>query len=264
LDKSLLQRTIDERGEPRFSMLVTIQQFALDRLRRMGEEAGVRDWHLAYFLDLAEQADQQIHGPDQVEWLDRLEKELDNFRAALDWCVAERYAEAALRLLGALGWPWILQGQDGEIRSWFDKIRALPEIGAHPVLCGRLLNHLGRASWLAGDFREARSVLAESRAIWLKLGVDGEQGLAQAWVFLGMVARSSEGDHQTAQSLFEQSLELYQKHGDQWGTAFASFNLGINADHRNDDAAAFVLLEQSLDLFPSVGRCGAWLAHPSS
>ena len=88
LDKSLLQRTIDPQGEPRFNMLVTIQQFAWERLREWGEETTTRDMHLGYFLDLAERADQQIHGPDQVEWINRLEMDHENFRSALEWCVS--------------------------------------------------------------------------------------------------------------------------------------------------------------------------------
>ena len=256
LDKSLLQRTFDARGEPRFNMLVTIQQFALDRLRRMDGEADVRDWHLAYFLDLAEEADKEMHGPRQVEWVDRLESEHDNFRAALERCVSNQNTETALRLLGALSWLWFVRDHFSEIRSWFDKIRALPQITAHPALYARLLNHVGHQSWLSGDFREARSVLNESQAIWLKLGVDGERGLAEALAYLGMVAYSSEGDHNTAQSLFAQSLEHYQKHGDQWGMAFVMFNLGIVAGERNDDASALSLLEQSLDLFRQLGD--AW------
>lgn len=254
LDKSLLQRTLDERGEPRFDMLVTIQQSALERLRSMGEESEVRNWHLAYFLDLAEQADKEIHRPDQVEWIDRVESEHDNLRAALDWCVSEQNTQAALRLLGALSWLWFVRDHFSEIRSWFDKIRTLPEITAHPALYARLLNHIGHQSWLLGDFREARSVLNESQAIWLKLGVDGERGLAEALDFLGMVARSSEGDNNTAQSLFEQSLELYQKHGDQWGMAFVLFNLGLVAgEWHDDDALALSLFKQSLELFRQLG-----------
>ncbi|HLO17375.1 MAG TPA: hypothetical protein VK206_21255, partial [Anaerolineales bacterium] len=73
LDKSLLQRSSGSHGEVRFMMLVTIQQFALNCLRQMGEEEQVRDWHLAYFLDFAEQADKQIHGPDQLKWIDGVE-----------------------------------------------------------------------------------------------------------------------------------------------------------------------------------------------
>ena len=253
LDKSLLQRAYDTQGELRFNMLVTIQHFALDRLPSMGEKSDVRNWHLVYFLDLAEQADKEIHGPNQLAWMDRLEKDHDNFRVALEWCVSNKKTELALRLLGALSWLWHVQGQDSELRSWFNKIRTLPEISAHPARYARLLNQIGQSNWLSGDFLYARSILEESQAIWLKLGVEGESGLAETLDYLGMVARAREGDNKTAQSFFKRSFELYQKHGDQWGMAFVSFNLGIVASERNDDVLALSLLEQSLDLFRQLG-----------
>ncbi len=252
-DKSLLQRTFDEHGEPRFNMLVTIQQFAQERLCGMGEEAEARAWHLAYFLDLAEQANREIHGPDQVKWIDRIETEYDNYRAALEWCISNQKAEAALRLLGALAWVWLAQDRYGEPRSWFDKIRSWPEISAYPELYACLLNWVGHATFLLGDYPYSRSVLEESRRIWLKLGVDGERGLAEDLNWLGMVALFSEGDFETAQSFFEQSYELCQKCGDQWGMAFVLLTIGKIASERNDDASALALYEQSLDLFQQLG-----------
>ena len=244
LDKSLLQRTFD--SETRFTMLVTIQQFALNCLRSTGEESEVRNWHLAYFLELAEQADKEIHGPDQVEWMDRLEKEIDNFRAALEWCVSSQKTESALRLLIALDWSWRVRGHHSEARSWFEQIHALPEITAYPALYARLLNHSGLRNWLSGEIREAQSVLSKSQSIWIKLGVDGEQGLAEALRLMGLVALSSEGDYTTAQAFFEKSLTLYQKHGDQRGMALVMYQ-------RNDESLALSLSEQSLDLLHQLG-----------
>jgi non-specific serine/threonine protein kinase len=198
LDKSLLQRTFD--SEARFTMLMTIQQFALNCLRSTGEESEVRNWHLDYFLHLAEGADKEIHGPDQVEWMDRLEKEIDNFRAAFDWCVSEKKTESAMRLFNALGWCWRVRDHHSEARRWFEQINTLPEITAYPALYARLLNHSGLRNWLAGEIREAQSVLSKSQSIWIKLGVDGEQGLAEALRLMGLVAFSSEGDYTTAWS----------------------------------------------------------------
>jgi predicted ATPase len=100
-DKCLVQRTDGLHDEPRFRLLVVIREFALERLRARNEEAALRDRHAAYFLDFAEQADREIHGPQQVDWLDRLELEHDNCYAALEWCMSRR-TETALRLMGAL------------------------------------------------------------------------------------------------------------------------------------------------------------------
>jgi len=253
LDKSLLQRTLDDHGEPRFTMLVTIQQFALDRLRHMDEEAEVRHWHLAYFLELAERADKDIHGPDQVEWLDRLEDEHDNYRAALDWCVSNKITELALRLLGALGWAWLVRAHHVEAHGWFDKIRSLPEIINYPELYAKILNQIGIQGWFLGDYQNAQSVLEESQEIWLKLGAKGEQGLAEALNYLGMVVLWGNQDNDRAQSHFEHSFKLYQKLVDQRGMAFTMLNSGKVAADRNENAPALPWYEQSLDLFREAG-----------
>jgi predicted ATPase/DNA-binding XRE family transcriptional regulator len=253
LDKSLLQRTLNERGEPRFSMLVTIQQFALNHLRERSEETEVRNWHQAYFLDLAEQADKEIHGPIQVEWMDRLEVEHDNLRAALDWGISTQQTELSLRLFNALCWPWLVRTHFSEIRSWFEKVRSLPNISAYPALYARLLNFIGRMNWLLGHDREAQFFLNESQAIWLKLGPTGERGLAEALTFLGMVALSGKEGLNAAQSFFERSLELYERHADQWGIAFDLFHLGRLAIGQNKDTSAFALLEKSMTLFEQLG-----------
>lgn len=253
LDKSLLQSTNEVADELRFSMLVTIQQFAANRLHDFGEEDVSRERHLAYFLDLAEQADREIHGPDQVIWLKRLKAEHENFRAALEWCVSKRKTEAALRLLCALAWPWWLRGHSVEVRIWFDKLRGMPEITRYRALYARMLNHLGQQNWVLGNFSYARSVLEESRSIWSKLGVEGEQGLAESLNYLGMVAQSGEVDRQKAHYFFELSLELCQKSGNLRGKAAAMFNLGRIAIGMNQDASALSWYEQSLEIYRQLG-----------
>ena len=253
LDKSLLQRIPDARGEMRFTMLVTIQQFARDQVSHRNAEAEIRNWHLAYFIDLAEQADRETHGPDQVEWLDGLEREHDNFRAALAWCVSNQWTEAALRLFGALGWAWFVQSHHVETYGWFKKVRSLPGIMSHPQLFARILNQIGIQGWLIGDYQDARSVLEESRKIWLKLGRIGENGLAESLNYLGMVLFWDDHDIDRAQSLFEQSFDLYQKHADQRGLAFTMLNRGKAEDDQDNHSSALSLFEQSLDLFRQLG-----------
>jgi tetratricopeptide (TPR) repeat protein len=105
-----------------------------------------------------------------------------------------------------------------------------------------------------GDFSQARSVLDESLAIWLKLDVEGELGLAEALIFKGLVAQSGDGNYDTAQSCYERSLELCQNWKDLRGQAMAMFNLGRVADFRHQEAMAFSWFERSLDLFNQVGE----------
>ncbi len=252
-DKSLLQRTLDTRGETRFNMLVTIQQFALERLRNTGNETGARDEHLAYFLDLAEKGDKEMRGPSQSEWADRLESEHDNFRIALEWGVSSQKAESALRLLCALGWPWEVRGHYTEARSWLDKIRALPGIGNYPAIYARTLNHIGRYHWIQNNFHEAHSLLEESQRISLKLGAQGEPSLAEALNWLGLVVLFGDEDRNKAKSIFEHSLGLNQNWENERGIALSTFHLGILESELNHDDMAFSLLEQSLGMFRKFG-----------
>jgi len=253
LDKSLIQRIPDEHGGIRYDMLVTIQQYALNCLRSMGDESAARDAHLAYFLDFAERAEKELHGADQVEWTDHLESERDNFHAALEWCVTNQKAEAALRLLSALCWSWDVRSHYSEMHNWFDRIRALPRVNDHPAMYAKVLNHAAQHKWMLGDFRDAQSLLEESRIIWLKLGVNGEQGLAKTLDWLGMVARWSMGDNNTAQPLFEQGFNLYQRHGNRSGMAESMFHLAIVEFDRNNIDLALSLFEKSMDLFRGLG-----------
>jgi len=240
-------------GSLRYRRLETIRKFAREKLFETAEVAPRQDRHLTYFLDLAEQADKEIHGPNQSEWMDRLEKEIDNFRFALAWCVSEQKTESALRLLGALSWTWGWRGHFSETCSWFDKIRALPEVSVYPGLYARILNYMGRENWLSGDFRQARSVLEESQAIWLKLGTNGERGLAEALECLGNVALFHEADIKAARSSFEQCFELYQRHGDQRGMTWAVLDLGSLAFVEGHYGRAEAQFMQGLAIFQELG-----------
>jgi predicted ATPase/DNA-binding CsgD family transcriptional regulator len=252
IDKSLVQ-VQEQSGAARHGMLETIKQYAYERLIASDELDWVQARQMDFFLNVAEQANREIHGPQQIEWIDRLEADHDNYRVALSWCMSTQQTEAALRLLGALAWSWQLRGYYSEVRTWFNKVRALPEVTDYPTAYAKMLNNVAYQGWKLGDYRNARSFLEESRAIWLTLGAEGECGLAEALSWLGMVARWDKLDNQTALSFVEQGVALYRKCGDRWGLAVGLFHLGIAARDQHDYAVALSWFEQSLAMFRQLG-----------
>jgi non-specific serine/threonine protein kinase len=118
VDKSLVQ--VDGRdGVARYRLLETLREYGAERLDEAKEAVALRGRHLAWCVALAERAEAAPAGPEQAAWLGRIERELDNLRAALDWCVRSGTPRAAggLRVAAALGRCWSPQGQHGaEVR----------------------------------------------------------------------------------------------------------------------------------------------------
>ncbi|HSH78927.1 MAG TPA: adenylate/guanylate cyclase domain-containing protein, partial [Herpetosiphonaceae bacterium] len=128
--KSLL-REAAAADEPRLGMLETIREYALERLDQGGEADETRRRHAAYFLQVAEEAEPQLAGRQQIAWLNRLELEHDNLRAALRWAIDCGDAATALRLVGSLSRFWHDRGYAGEGRQWLAQALALPGATAH-------------------------------------------------------------------------------------------------------------------------------------
>lgn len=252
-DKSLLSKTITNRGETRFNQLEMIHDFARDRLRARNEETALRDRHLAYFLNLAERADKAMRGPDQIVWGARIEAEYDNLRAALEWSVATGQTETALRLLGALGWPWEVSGHYREARRWLDRIRALPAVSDYPECYAHALNHIARYCLMQDTAAEARMLLEESRTLALQLGAAGEPILAATLNWLGLTILFDDHDAHTAKALFERCLELHQKCDDPIGATLSTFHLGIVEMDLSDYGAARAHFADSLARFKQFG-----------
>lgn len=251
LDKSLIQRLPNANGENRFDMLMMIRQFALERLRSSGREAEVRDRHLMYFLNLAEQADQEIRGPDQFEWMERIEHDHANFQIALEWSISNQKTELALRLLNALGWTWWIRGHYSESREWFNRIRSLPGLTDHPAHFAKLLNRMGYQSWEIAQDHDVLALLEESQALWESLGEEGETGLANCLNWMGVaVFDSGVAGAKKATELIERSLSLYQKYDDILGCAQAMLNIAY-VNRLKDNTLEWY--EKSLELFKQVG-----------
>ncbi len=121
-------------------MLSTIREYALERLEQSGELEAVRRWHAEYFLRLAEQVEPELAGPHQAAWLARLDRDIDNLRAALGWSLEHNQIEMGLRLASALGLFWYTRSHWNEGRGWFEALLAQSEGVSHASRAKALLS----------------------------------------------------------------------------------------------------------------------------
>jgi predicted ATPase len=189
VDKSLLRRMESSDSEPRFVMLETVREYVLERLEASGETDLLRQWHAGYFVALTEAAEPHIIGTDQAAWLNRLEAEHDNLRAALEWLLKHREVEAGLRLAGVLWIFWNVRGYRSEGRRWLEEALERSE-GATTAMRAKALNGAGGLAYSQGDYAQATALYEQSLALWQELG--DLQGRAR--VFNNLVVNHSDYD----------------------------------------------------------------------
>ena len=231
VDASLLWQESTLGTEPRYFMLETVREFGLEALAHQGELAFVRDRHASCFLALAEEAEPNLRGPEQVAWLDRLDLELPNLRAALSWLHESGSLDRGLRLAAALWTFWVVRDRVPEGRRWLDVLLALsapelperlPAMIALGDMCERQGDYAGATRWTEEALELAR--LREDRgAEAAALRGLGNISIARFEVALLVRGNSLEADEEYARArvLLEQSLSLAVELGDEWAVAKA-------------------------------------------
>src|SRR5215212_5239081 len=201
----------DAAAHPRFAMLQTIHEFATEQLVASGELAQVQENHAAWFLDLAIEAEPHLSGPSAVSWLDRLESEHDNLRAALDWLRSQGEGERAATLAAALWRAWWLRGNVAEGR---DQLEAALAVDGSTTSAARAaaLDGAGLLAETQGDYDRAEALHREALTLSRERG--DTTGVARALGNLGVVA-FDRGDDDQATTFLEESLALAREIGDQ-------------------------------------------------
>ncbi len=250
VDKSLVQ--VERRGgETRYRLLETIRQYGRERLEEASQAQGVRSRHRDWYLALAERAEPELWGAEVRLWLDRLDLEHDNLRAALDWSMATD-AESGQRLAGSLFLFWERRGYLTEGRSWLRGMLARSAVpaGARPAARAKALLGAGYLARDQGDIAAARSWFDESLAIFQEVG--DKWGIGSALRGLGLLAQS-EGNCSEARALFEETVSLFRETGHTMDIGWTLRNLGILAQIEGDYARANAFFEESLPILRQLG-----------
>jgi predicted ATPase/DNA-binding CsgD family transcriptional regulator len=273
IGKSLLYRTEQEGNEPRLLMLETIREYGLEALAASGEMDVTQHAHAQYYLALAEEAESKLVSAEQLAWLDRLEREHTNLRAAMRWLLEQAGhagtggveqsigdgKEMALRLAGALWFFWPIRGHFSEGRIFLEYALAAGEGVATTVRAKALYGAMALA-FLQGDYSHAEVCGEESLKLHRELAVQYPQeatfklGLAAMLHGLGYLALLK-GDYATVHALCEESLPLLKQVGDRWRIPEALLLLAHACDGRGDYAGARAMCEESLVLSREIGEC---------
>lgn len=249
-DKSLLRRESAPNREPRFTMLETIREYARECLAQSGEEETLLQQYAHYFLTLAEQAEPELRGLKQLEWLDHLEVEHGNLRAALGSALDRGDAEVVGRLAGALGRFWYIHGHPSEGRRWLELAMTMrPELPTR--LRANVLHAVGMLARHQGDNTQAVTGYLESLALFREL--EDKQGISKTLRALGDAVRY-QGQVEQAIAFLEESLALAREIEDKWGIASTLKILGIMTRHSGDYERAAALYMESLSLYREFGN----------
>ncbi|HEX5810077.1 MAG TPA: tetratricopeptide repeat protein, partial [Anaerolineales bacterium] len=295
VDKSLvIVEPVSGTLETRYRLLETIRHYALEKLTGLGDEArAIRNRHLEFFVQLAEEAEPQIFGADAGIWFKRIEVELDNLRAAMEWATNTGKAVAALQIAGSLVYFWFVHGP--LLAEWYDRIQqalSRPEGIERSQARAKALNGIGFMYWADMYPTDNRTELEEALRIGQELGdqrniatslrnlgllaniqsryLEGRaflEGSLDIWRKIGLEGKMDSAwtltflgdvavnldESARAQSLYEEAVGIWREHGDRNFLAYSLRRLGQLAWHEMDYAKAVALCTESLNLNLEVG-----------
>jgi tetratricopeptide (TPR) repeat protein len=249
-DQSLLRRLPDY-DEPRLLMLQVIREYAFEMLQASGEEKEIRDRHAAALQALAESVAPRLFGVDQKKWLDRLELDHDNFRAAFDWAMARGDAQRALCLGAAIWRFWQMRGHLREGRLRLDDALTMPGARDDPAIRGRALDAAGGVAYWQGDLDAAQVYYDE--CLELARVMRDPQGLANALYNASFPSNLRGLNIPKVSALLEEALDIFRGLGDDSGVARCLWGLG-QANYRVQKYdEAVVVMDQAITLFRGLG-----------
>jgi predicted ATPase/class 3 adenylate cyclase len=247
VDKSLL-RADESAGESRFVMLETIRQYAAERLAETDEAGEIRRRHAEHYFALAEASEAHLTGHAQADWLDRLEREHDNLRAAFSSADDLGLVDRALGAAGAIWRFWHQRGHFAEARTVLERLLALP--GEPSSARAKALTGLGGIVYWQGDYDATGRRYEEAREMYETIG--DRAGLAEALLnesYGPLLA----GKFETGRRLIRRSIELFNQVGNELGKTNAELLLGFTYMFQAKPVEALPIVESAVAAFRRLG-----------
>jgi predicted ATPase/DNA-binding SARP family transcriptional activator len=265
LDKSLVQQILNDDGEPRFQILETIREYALEHLEQNGGAGLAAERHAAHFCARAEQAAQYLPTPDAAHWLAQLDDDHANLLAALEWMRSQGHRSAMVRFVQSLGWFWIMRGYLHEGREWVARTLPPPPIDATSdeailahaglprhdrALLAEAYSTAGHLFFFQGDFLTARTYGHATVTLRRRLGEDGQLALALLTL---SAAYWLSGDYAQGMALRDEGQALAERLGDAEALAWLLLERGRDARHRGKPREARGWLDAALAFYRQRG-----------
>lgn len=251
ISQSLIRRSTVQHGEsPRFTLLETVREYGLHRLKESGAEAAVRDAHAAYFHHLAETSKDVRIESRQIEILDRLDAEHPNLRAAQDWLVQRGEISVAQRMAFACAWFWWFRGHNAEGREWLERLLDRPDAANDLRSWAMATGALGSIVRAQGDIPRALHLLEQAVDAWRRL--DDPFHLADALCTFGIVLMYADDDR--AVPVLSESVALARELPDRRWFGGACWALGRAQHYAGDFAGAAAHLAESLEKARELGN----------
>ena len=245
-----LVRLDETESEPRFRMLETIREYAVDRLTEADEDAAIRERHATFYLDFAEAAEPELVRANQVEWLDRLAADGPNITAALGWLLEQNRIDEGLRLSVAMRFFWLRRAPFGEGSRWLTAFLERPADGVSPRTRARALAAAGSFNHRLGRLDETRTLYRDALTLFREAGdLIGEARLLRN---LASVAIDL-GEFEEAESLLTESRAVADRNGNPRSVADVVGLSGTLAFAQGDYDQASARLKEASDRFRVLG-----------
>jgi predicted ATPase/class 3 adenylate cyclase len=250
VDHSVVRHVVIADGEPRFTMLDPIREFALERLTAIGELDDLRRRHAEHFRDLAEEAEVHLTRQEKVIWLARLEHEIDNLRATLDWAEETGEARTGLRAAAAIWRFWQQRGHLSEGRERLERLLAMPGAATRDAMRARALGAVGGIAYWQNDNPATRAAYEEAVDIAREVG--DPRLLADALLDLSFVPLM-EHDADKAESVLREGLALAKQTGDRVLAADFWDSIGWLASLRGRPQDAIPVRQRAIEIYREAG-----------